>query len=41
MIISLPSSAIRKAVCSRFANEKEKSDKRNPKVEMGQKRNNM
>lgn len=39
MIISLPSSAIRKALCPRFANVKEKSDKWNPKVEMGQKRN--
>lgn len=27
MIISLPSSAIRKALCPRFANVKEKSDK--------------
>lgn len=41
MIISIPSSAIGKALCPRFPFVKEKSDKSNPEVEMGQKRNNM
>lgn len=41
MIISIPSSAIGKALCPRFPYVQEKSDKSNPEVEMGQKRNNM
>lgn len=39
MIISIPSSAIGKALCPRFPYVQEKSDKSNPEVEMGQKRN--
>lgn len=34
MIISIPSSAIGKALCPRFPYVQEKSDKSNPEVEM-------